>query len=324
MRALGHFRRRLLHGAFLLFSVSLLSFVFAELAPGDFFAEMRLHPGISLETVTRLRSQYGIDQPLPIRFAKWCVSALQGEFGFSFAYNSPAGPLLWARAKNTLLLTTTATLMAWLAAIPLGVWSAVRFGKWDEHICTAGTTALQCLPDVLLALGFMLLAVQTGWFPPGGMVSVDFVELSTWGRFKDLAWHLVVPVTVLGLSMVPVLVRHVRSGVLEVLRAPFVVAARAHGIGRTRILVRHVLPASLNPLISLLGLTIGNLLGASFLVEVVMGWPGLGPLFLDAIFARDMYLVIGAVFFSAACFIVGNLVADVLLVAADPRIRSQR
>lgn len=320
---LRHIRRRLVHSGFLLFGVSLFAFLLCEWVPGNFFDEMRLNPSISQETVAGLRAQHGLDQPLPVRYSRWAVSALRGEFGFSFAYNAPAGPLLWARVKNTLLLTGTATALAWGIALLLGAWSAAGRGRLDDRLATAAASLLLSVPDLLLALGLMYLAVQTGWFPAGGMVSLGFDELSFYSRAKDLAWHMVLPVTALVLGILPTLFRHVRSAVADALDSPFVLAARAHGIPRGRLLFRHALPATANPLITLFGLTIGNLLGASLLVEVVMSWPGLGPLFLEAILARDFYLVIGAVFFSAMAFLGGNLVADVVLLAADPRIQAE-
>lgn len=316
-------RRRLLHSAFLLVGVSLLSFLLCELAPGDFFDEMRLNPSVSRETVEGMRAQYGVDQPLPVRYARWVGSALRGEFGFSLAYNAPIGPLVWARAQNTLLLTVLVTLIAWLTAVPLALWTAHRARKWEDRVCTASTSALLCVPDLLLALGLMVLAAQTGWFPAGGMTSVGFEDLTLTGKIKDLMWHLFLPVTTLVLSILPTLVRHSRAAVGEVMRAPFMVMARAHGIPSWRLMLRHALPAAANPLITLLGLTIGNLLGASLLIEVIMSWPGLGPLLLEAILARDLLIVIAVTFFSTALLAVGSLATDLWLYAADPRIRGE-
>lgn len=319
--AIAYIRRRIVHSVLLLLGVSLFSFLLCELVPGDFFDEMRMNPSISQETIASLRAQHGLDQPLPLRYAKWLGSALTGEFGFSLAYRAPAGPLLWERAKNTLLLTGVATALAWLLSLPLGVLGAARQGKWDDRVSSAATSLLFSVPDLVLALALLFVAVRTGWFPTGGMVSVGFAELSLGGKALDVLWHMALPVGALVLSIVPVLVRHVRAAVMESLQAPFLLAARAHGIPRSRLLFRHALRAAANPLISLLGLTIGNLLGASLLIEVVMSWPGLGPLFLEAILARDFYLVIGTVVFSSAMLAVGNLAADCLLLAADPRIR---
>ena len=312
MRYIG---RRLLHGFLLLVGVSVLSFVFADLAPGDYFSELRTNPRVSAETVAALRAQSGLDRPLPVRYAAWVASVLRGDFGYSLAYNSPVGPLLWARVRATLLLTGTATFLAWLIALPLGIWNATARGTWGDSVSKVVLSFLLAVPDLLLAIVFLMLAVETGYFPTGGMVSPGPE------RVEDVAWHLVLPVAVLVLGMLPTLVRHVRASMAEAIDSPFALSARAQGIPRRRLLFRHLLPAAANPLISLFGFSLGTLLSASLLIEVVMGWPGLGPLFLEAIMARDFALVLAVVMLSASFLVAGNLLADILLYRMDPRIR---
>jgi peptide/nickel transport system permease protein len=254
---------------------------------------------------------------LPVRYAAWVASVLRGDFGYSLAYNSPVGPLLWARVRATLLLTGTATLLAWLIALPLGIWNATARGTWGDSVSKVVLSFLLAIPDLLLAIVFLMLAVETGYFPTGGMVSPGPE------RVLDVAWHLVLPVAVLVLGMLPTLVRHVRASMAEAIDSPFALSARAQGIPRRRLLFRHLLPAAANPLISLFGFSLGTLLSASLLIEVVMGWPGLGPLFLEAIMARDFALVLAVVMLSASFLVVGNLLADILLYRMDPRIRMQ-
>jgi peptide/nickel transport system permease protein len=314
--------RRILHALFLLFGVSILTFLFSALTPGNYFDEMRLNPQIAPETVAALRAQYQLDRPLPVRYAHWLNNVVHGEMGFSFAYNSPVGPLLWVRARNTLLLTITATLLAWLFALPLGVWSAATFGRAPDRVLSWATATLLVIPDLVLALGLLILAVRTGWFPTGGLVSVGFESLSPFGKLRDLASHMTLPVVALVLSALPTLVRHVRASVAEVLEAPFLRAALSHGISQRKLLYRYALRAAANPLISLFGFSVGTLLSGSLLVEVVMSWPGLGPFLLEAILARDLYVVIGGVLLSMIFLVGGNLFADILLYWADPRIRT--
>ena len=312
-----------MHGLLLLARVSLLSFVLVELAPGDYFAEMRLDPRISEATVHALRARYGLDRPLPERYGRWLASLAKGELGYSFAYGQPVGPLLWPRLRNTLLLTVTATALAWLLAVPLGTWWATRRRGPADAALTGLTAMLLALPDLVLVLGLLLLAVRTGWFPTGGMVSLGHEQMPWGARVKDVAFHLVLPVAALVLGIVPALVRYVRASVADALGAPFVRAARAHGIPERRVLFRHALPAAANPLVSLFGLSLAGLLSMSLLVEVVMSWPGLGPLFLEAILARDFHLVLGPVLASTFLLLGGNLLADLLLAATDPRIRTE-
>jgi len=308
---------------FLLVGVSILAFLFTTLAPGSYFDEMRLNPQIAPETVAALRAQYGVDRPLPVRYASWVNSVIHGEMGFSFAYNSPVAPLLLGRARNTLLLTITATLLAWAISLPLGVWSAARLGRLPDRLFSWGTAALMVIPDLALALGLLVFAVRSGWFPTGGMASVDFETLSPLNKLRDLALHMILPVTALVLSALPLLVRHVRAAVADVLNAPFLLAAAGHGIPRRTLLYRYALPVAANPLISLFGFSIGALLSGSLLIEVVMSWPGLGPLLLEAILARDLYVVVGGILFSTFFLVGGNLLADLLLFWADPRIRTE-
>jgi peptide/nickel transport system permease protein len=314
--------RRLIQAAFLLTGVSILTFLFSTLAPGNYFDEMRLNPQISPETVSALRAQYQIDRPLPVRYGRWVNSLLHGEMGFSFAYNSPVGPLLRVRAQNTLLLTFTAMLIAWALALPLGIWSATTPGRLPDRALSWATAALLVIPDLVLALGLLILAVRSGWFPSGGMLSVGFDSLTPWQKLRDVAWHMELPVLALVLSALPILVRHVRAAVAEVLDAPFLRAAASHGIARRTLLYRYALRAAANPLISLFGFSVGALLSGSLLVEVVMSWPGLGPLLLEAILARDLYVVIGGVLCSTVFLVAGNFFADVLVYWADPRIRA--
>ena len=308
--------RRLIHSLLLLAGVSVLSFLFSELAPGDFYSDMQNDPRVTPETLAALRAQNGLDRPLPVRYATWLKSVARGEFGYSLAYHGPVAPLLRQRIPATLLLTAAATFLAWLLALPLGIWSAARRGSWTDGSLKVILSFFLATPELLLAIMLLALAVQTGCLPAGGR--------NTPGEtgFGDTLRHLIIPVTVLTVGLMPVLVRHVRTSVAEAMDAPFALAARAHGIPARRLLLRHLLPAALNPLTQLFGFSLGTLLSASLLVEVIVGWPGLGPLFLEAIFARDFALVLGVIMISTAFLIAGNLVADLLLYRTDPRIRT--
>ena len=312
---MNYLARRLLHSLFLIAGVSVLSFAFADLAPGDYYSALRADPRISPETIDRLRSRYGLDRPLPVRYISWVRSVIRGDFGYSLTYDGPVAPLLWPRIRATLLLTGTATMLAWLIAVPFGLWNAAQRGTWRDGLARVSVGLLMTIPDLLIAIVLLLIAVETGWFPAGGM------ESPGGSSFQDVAWHLALPALVLTLGLVPMLVRHVRASILETMDAPFSISAQAHGIPRWRLFYRHLLPAAVHPLISLFGLSLGTLLSASLLIEVVMGWPGLGPLFLDAILARDFSVVLAVILLSTTVLVLGNLVADLLLYRLDPRIR---
>jgi len=316
--------RRSAHAAFLLLGVSLLAFAFTVLVPGSYFDEMRLNPQIAPETIVALRSRYELDRPLPVRYVHWVIWLAHGDMGFSFAYNTPVAPLLLVRARNTLLLTVTAMLLAWGIALPLGIWSADHLGGLPDRLLSWGTAALLLIPDLALALGLLVIAVKTRRLPTGGMVSPNFENLSFFGKASDLLLHMTLPVAALVLSVLPLLVRHVRAAVGEVLVAPFLLAAEGHGIPRRTLLYRYALAAAANPLIALFGFSLGTLLSGSLLIEVVMSWPGLGSFLLEAILARDIYVVIGGVLLSTLFLVGGNFLADLLLYWADPRIRTER
>ncbi|MFY9560451.1 MAG: ABC transporter permease [Terriglobales bacterium] len=313
---------RAIRAVLLLFGVSLLCFLFTEMAPGSFFDEMRLNPQISPETISALRARYGLDQPVVVRYGRWLTAVAQGDLGFSIAYNAPVGPLLWSRAQNTLLLTTTAMLLTWLIGVPLGVWSAAYRGRWLDRGVETGNALLISIPEIVIALGLLALAVRSRAVPVGGMMSLSHEELPTLGKVQDLVRHLLLPAAILVLGGIAVVIRHVRASIVEVLDAPYVRAGRGLGIGQTRLLFRHVLPVAASPAISLFGFSIASLLSGSLLVEVATGWPGLGPLLLEATLARDLYLVIGGIIFSALFLVAGNFIADLLLLASDPRIRT--
>lgn len=312
--------QRLLRCVFVLLAVSVLAFVLIDLAPGEYFQEMRLNPQISRETVVALQAQYGVNQPLPVRYWRWLRSVSRGELGFSLAYNSPVWPLLKPRVGNTLILLAGALLCSWLIAIPLGVWMASRAGRWETRISGMGNTFLLATPDVLIALGLLALALRSGWLPTGGMHAL-ISDTAVTGRVKDVAIHLILPLCALTGATLPVLVRHVRSAMLEVLDSPFIMAARGHGIPRFRLLFSHALPAAANPLISLFGVSVGMLLSGSLLIEVIMSWPGMGPMLLQAILERDPHLVVASVLVSTLLLVAGSLLADVSLYLVDPRIR---
>jgi peptide/nickel transport system permease protein len=313
--------RRLLHALVLLLGVSAITFLFTSFAPGNYFDEMRLNPQIAPETVAALRAQYHLDRPLPVRYLGWANSLVHGRLGFSFSYNSPVGPLLRVRARNSLLLTMTATILAWGLALPLGVWSAAYRGRLPDSVISWLMAALLIVPDLVLGLGLLMLAARTGWFPTSGLLSIGAENLPPLSRMRDLVLHLILPVLVLVLTALPLLVRHVRAAVSDVLEQPFIRAAQANGIPRRRLLSRYALPAAANPLVSLFGFSIGALLSGSLLVEVVMGWPGMGPFLVEAILARDLYVVVGGVLLSTLFLVMGNFIADLLIYWVDPRIR---
>ncbi len=315
--------RRALHGLVLLFGVSLLTFVLAELAPGDYLSRLRLDPTVSDETIELMNERLGLDRSAAARYFYWLRSVARLELGYSYQSGEPVAGRVGAAARNTLWLSGVATLLAWAVALPLGLWLAERRGRTEVALASGATSLLLAVPDVLLALALLLLAVRTGWFPTGGMVSLGFAELGWSARLLDLIHHAALPVTALVLTIVPTLVRHVQAAFGDVLDSAFLRAVRGAGIPRRRRLLRYALPAAANPLISLFGLSIASLLSAALLIEVVMSWPGIGPLMIAAVHSQDIYVVLAVVLASTVLLLFGNLTADLALYALDPRIRRE-
>src|SRR5690349_9793420 len=192
MKAARYVKRRLLHSAFLLIAISVLAFAVMHLAPGNFLDEMKLNPQISDQTIESLRVQYGLDRSLPVQYVRWLASATSGEFGYSLAYNVPVTKLLWARTQNTLLLGTTAMLITWTLALPLGIWGAFRPQSWIDRGSSAVSTLLLSTPELALAMSFMLAATHFGIVPAGGMMSLHS-EQNSWFAIGDVIRHLVLP-----------------------------------------------------------------------------------------------------------------------------------
>jgi peptide/nickel transport system permease protein len=312
--------RRGVQTVWLVMGVSVLTFLMLELAPGDFLTELRLDPRVAPATVDALRERYGLDDSLGVRYLRWLFSIVRGDLGFSLAYDMPAGSLLWGRAINTLILTVPATIAAWLLAVPLGVAAAAATGRWLDRIVGAVTSLALAVPDLLVPLLLLAVAARSGWLPSGGMTSLDAAG-TTGAHLLDIGRHAILPLCALVVAIFPVVFRHVRSAMATAWDAPAVRAARGHGLRRRTLLWCYAAPLAANPVISLFGFSIATLLSTSLLVETILGWPGLGPLFLDAILARDIYLVVGAVMLSTIFLAVGGLVIDLLLLVVDPRIR---
>jgi peptide/nickel transport system permease protein len=321
MKIARYFEKRLLHSLFLLAAISVLAFGTSQVAPGNFLDELKVNPQISAQTIDSLRVQYGLDQPITVRYFRWMKSLALGDFGYSLSYNLPVVNLIGSRLRNTLFLGTVAMLIAWAFALPTGIWSVRRIGGWLDRTCSGLSTLLLGTPELVLALLFILAAAHFGILPTGGMTS-SAPEVGR-NSVLDVFRHLLIPAAALALPAMPLLYRHVRTAMLEAWHSPFVQAAKGHGVGETRLLLRHAFPAALNPLISLFGLSLATLISGSFLVEVITGWPGLGPLFLGAIFSRDSQVVMTVVMLFSVFLLAANLLADLLLYVADPRVRAE-
>jgi peptide/nickel transport system permease protein len=314
--------RRLLQAIPLLLGVSAVTFLVLKLAPGDFLNTMAENPGISAETIDSLRHRFGLDRPWWVQYGLYLRNVfLHFDFGESFSRHQPVFTVLREGLGNTLLLAGAAALVTWCLAIPLGVLAAVRQFSWVDKTLSVLSFMWLSIPEVLSGLLLLFLAARTGWLPVGGMHSLDWDQLDLAGKAVDLLRHIALPALVVGLIPLAGRMRQMRANLLDVLRLDYVTTARAKGLDERRVVFKHALRNAINPLITLFGFTLGSLVSGSFIAEVIFAWPGLGRITLDALLAKDQYLVMGSVLMASVVLIAGNLVADVLLAVADPRIR---
>ena len=304
----------------LLLAVSFLTFVALAGTPGQFADELRLDPQISPATIEALRAEFALDEPLLTRYAHWLRAALRGHFGYSLTYRIPVERIIWRRAANTLLLTSTSLCLAWALALAIGVAAAsARRGAWDRAVGTIAA-GLLALPELLIALALLTVAAHTGVLPAGGMTSAG-LESGTWAALRDIAAHMAIPVTVLTLSTTPTLLQHVRSALAQAMPPPLTTALHARGLPRARMMARHALKLASAPLAALAGVSLGSLLSAGLLVEVLVGWPGMGSLLVESVTARDHFVIVAATVLATAALIAGNAIGELILHAADPRVR---
>lgn len=313
--------KRLLHLIPLLLGVSLLTFLLMSLAPGDYFTTLQQNPQISPATIARLKAQFHLDRPWYVQYLYWIKSVLQGDFGYSMAYKIPATSLIFARLWNTFLLSFAALVIAWVMAIPLGIWAAVKKDSWIDRGCSLIAFVGLSVPDVLLSLLALWFAAATRWFPVGGAQSPLYDLLTPMQQFWDRVHYLILPALVLAASSLAGIMRQMRSNLLDTLRAEYVIAARARGLGEGGVIWKHALRNAINPLLTIFGYSLANLLSGAFIVENIMAWPGLGRLTMEAFFAKDSYLVVDSVVMATALLVIGNFIADLLLAWSDPRIR---
>lgn len=309
--------RRLFLTIPVLLGVSLLVFAILHLAPGDPAAIM-LGPLASKEDITRLHRDLGLDKPLPVQYGLWIGKLLQGDFGYSISLKRAVFPEILLRFKATVILTVASLAVALLLGVPAGIISAVKQYSIFDKISMLTAVAGVSLP--VFWTGIMLILVFAGrlrWFPTAGMYA------PTGGDWLDLLHHLVLPAITLGTASAAILARITRSSMLEIIHQDYMRTARAKGVAERVVIVRHALKNAAIPVVTVLGLQFGYLLGGAILTETVFSWPGLGSMMVRAIQARDYPLVQGGVLFIASTFVLVNLLVDMVYTFLDPRIRYQ-
>ncbi|MCV3213778.1 ABC transporter permease [Plectonema radiosum NIES-515] len=315
--------KRLLQALLTLFLASALSFFIMQLAPGDYVSSLEANPKISKERIDELRRQFGLDKSWLEQFGLWLWNILtRGDFGTSFSYNRSVASLLWERVPATLLMAIASLIVTWAIAIPLGITAAVKQNRAYDRILQVLSYLGQGFPSFIAALFLLFFAqITTPLFPVGGMTSIYYTDLSPIGKIIDIGWHLILPTIALSITSFAGLQRITRGEMLDVLRQDYIQTARAKGLPENRVIYVHALRNAVNPLITLLGFELAGLLSGAFITEQFFNWPGLGKLTLQALLNLDVPLAMASLVMGAVLLILGNLVADLMLKAADPRIR---
>lgn len=312
--------RRLAISVPVLLGVTIVAFLLVNLAPGDPVSAM-IDPFTRAEMgdewLEMRRAQLGLNDPVPVRYGLWLKEVAQGNLGFSLVNRQPVLDQILDRAGATVLLMGTAILVSILIGIPLGIFSAVRQYSILDYIATTFGFMAISTPSFFLGLGLMyLFAVELRWLPTSGMRTLGKPE-----SIRDLLLHMIMPVTVLACAQLPLFMRYSRSAMLEAMGAEYVVTARAKGLRESIVLVRHALRNALIPILTIIGLTIPELLSGAVITETIFSWPGMGMLAMNAVTGRDYPLILGIILFTAALVLISNLVTDLFYAVADPRIR---
>ena len=320
--------RRLGYALVMLVLVSFVSFIIINLPPGDFLtqkiSQLRARGDRSAEQqVDSLRIRYGLDKPFMVRYVTWATNFLRGDFGQSFEFDRPVSEILGARLGYTLVLALATTLVTWLLAIPLGVYSAVhQYSVGDQIISFISFIGLG-VPGFLLALVILFFAIIVFNLEVVGLFSAQYVDAPwSFGKFMDLLGHLWLPALISAVTGIGGLIRIMRGNLLETMGQPFVEAARARGLRNTTVTWKHAVRIAINPLITILGSDVfPSIIVGGSLVAIVLNLPTIGPVFVDSLRKLDMYLAGTCIVFLTFMLLLGNLVADLLLAWVDPRIR---
>ena len=308
--------QRAAQAAVLLILVSLVGYAIMNLAPGGPLAVYLHNPQVTPEKIDLLRHQLGLDRPWYLRYAAWLGGLATGHWGYSYYTGRPVLDMIGERLPATFTLMLSAFALALGLSFPLGVLAATRKYSWPDHLLSFGSFFVWAMPTFWLGLMLqMTLAVRWHLLPVAGMHDIDSRSA------VDLLRHLMMPAIVLGIGSIASWSRYLRSGLLEVLGQDYVRTAYAKGLAARRVINRHVLRNALLPIVTIMGLDLHVLFGGAVITEAIFAWPGMGRLFLAALNNRDYPLQMAGLIISATLLIAGNLLADLMYAALDPRIR---
>lgn len=324
MRILNLAGRRLAASIPTLLLILIGVFLLLQLAPGDTVdAMMAQMGGGDAATARELRRFYGLDLSVPMQLANYLWRLVRLDLGFSAIYGKPVAAVILERLPATLLLMISALSFAFFFGLVFGVIAARAVNRWPDTLISTLGLIFYATPSFWFGLmAIVVFSIYLQWLPAGGFEDVGAVNAGLW-RVLDIASHLVLPSLTLGLIFLAIYLRIMRASMLEVLNLDFVRTARAKGLDETRIVTRHVLRNALLPMVTLIGLQAGTMLGGSVVVESVFSLPGLGRLAYESVIQRDLNTLLGIVFVSALLVIIVNFITDLLYARLDPRIQAE-
>lgn len=320
--------RRFIAGLITIWAATIISFIVIQLPPGDFVTSYIANlqstgTVLSQAEADALRQQYGLDRPIYIQYAKWMGLMLQGNFGMAMEYNRPVREVIGDRMTITIIVSLAAVFFIWIVSLPIGIYSAVRQYSIGDYFFTFLGFIGIAVPNFMLAL--ILLYVSFKYFNAqniGGLFSPD-MGLQPWGwpKIWDMIKHLPVPAIIIGMAGMAEVVRILRANLLDELRKPYVVTARAKGLAETRVILKYPVRAAMNPFASTIGYIFPFLVSGSIIVSLVLSLPTVGPLLYKALIAQDLFLSGTILLMLAILTVVGTFISDLLLMWIDPRIR---
>ncbi len=315
--------KRLLMMIPVMLGITFISFVIISLAPGNILTSLKMNPYISQHTIALMEQAYGLNKPLLVRYGLWLWQVLHLNLGTSIYYHAPVLSLILSRAMNTLILSVSAIVVSWLFALPFGIIAGIKEQSLFDRTAGVLNYIGISIPSFFLAFLLLLFAAKTGVLPTGGTTSPLYGLLSPADKVYDRFIHLIMPVTALAVPQIASYARLIRVNIIEVKRSEFVTAAKARGVNSRRVVYLHILKNALNPFITLAGYDFAGLLGGAALVETILNLQGLGTLLLKAVMSMDVFLIMGDILIGAGMLLLGNLIADIVLIYIDPRIKSQ-
>jgi peptide/nickel transport system permease protein len=325
---LGYLTRRVLLALFTCWAISVLAFVIIQLPPGDFVDAYISNlsasgSGISADQAEQLRAEYALDQPIYVQYLRWMRLMARGDLGMAMEWQRPVTEVIGDRLWLTMVVSLAAVLLTWLVALPIGIYSAVRpYSPLDYLFTLLGFLGL-AIPSFLL--GLLVLYFGFVYFNAniGGLFSPEFADAPwSWPKLVDMLKHLPVPAIILGIASMAQAIRIMRANLLDELRKPYVVTARAKGLSEWQAILKYPVRVALNPFASTIGYTLPYVVSGSIIVSLVLGLPTVGPLLLRALIAQDMFRAGAIVLLLGVLTVIGTLLSDLLLMWIDPRIRA--